>query len=401
MSNIIHSSNAHSIHRLLKPSSEVTQHDSPNGGIDCFLLEEYASKGGNMKRSVYYALKPYIPRFLQLALRRRYVDAQKKQTFPAWPIEEAVTTRVDAYEKTLAESAPSEQFHRISYWPCGCRFAFAITHDVEWDSGLRHAPALLEIENRMGFISSWNLVPERYPIDWKIVDTIRDAGNEIGIHGLKHDGRLFQSKKTFISRLTKIQEYASAWGAVGFRSPSTLRNSEWMMAMGFEYDSSFPDTDPYEPQPGGCCSPWPYFLGSMVELPLTMPQDHTLFEILNHTNLDSWHEKVTWLQKVGGLVLINVHPDYMMSIDRLRQYENFLSWMKEQSGMWHALPKDIARWWRDRDKSNLVASGGTWQVEGPAAAQASILRVYTRDNSIVRETMGSPLTIDAELVREA
>ncbi|MFZ4790767.1 MAG: hypothetical protein ACOYMW_07735 [Candidatus Competibacteraceae bacterium] len=390
MSKDTHAPSVHSVHQLLKPSSKVARHESPDGGIDRFLLEEYASKGGSMKRSAYYALKPFIPRSLQLALRRRYVEAQKKQTFPAWPIEEVVTTRVEAYEKTLAERSPSGEFHRIAYWPDGFRFAFAITHDVEWDSGLRHAPALLQIEKRLGFISSWNLVPERYPIDWKIVDALREVGSEIGIHGLKHDGRLFQSKRLFLSRLAKIQEYAHSWGAVGFRSPSTLRNAEWMMAMGFEYDSSFPDSDPYEPQPGGCCSPWPYFLGNMVELPLTMPQDHTLYEILKHPDLALWHVKVAWLQKVEGLVLINVHPDYMMSDGRLQQYEEFLSWMKEQRGMWHALPRDISRWWRDRDRSNLVASGGTWEVEEPAAARASVLRVYIRGNSIVRETIEEP-----------
>jgi peptidoglycan/xylan/chitin deacetylase (PgdA/CDA1 family) len=390
-SNNTYASDMHSVHRLLKPSSDVVQQANPNGGINCFLLEEYASTHGKMARSAYYALKPLMPRFLQLALRRRYVEVQKTQVFPAWPIEEVVIARVEAYETTLAEQSPSGMFHRISYWPHGCRFAFAITHDVEWDSGLRHAPALLEIEKRLGFTSSWNLVPERYPIDWKIVDVLREAGNEIGIHGLKHDGRLFQSKRRFFSRLVKIQEYANAWGAAGFRSPSTLRNAEWMTAMEFEYDSSFPDTDPYEPQPGGCCSPWPYFLGNMVELPLTMPQDHTLYEILKHTDLGVWYEKVPWLEKVEGLVLINVHPDYMISDGRLRQYEDFLSWMKEQSGMWNALPKDIAQWWRDRDKSNLVTTGGAWEVEGPAAERASVLRVYTHGNSIVRETIGAPI----------
>jgi hypothetical protein len=375
----------HSVHRLLKPAAEIAQFDSPDGGIDHFLYEEYTSKTRNIKRSVYYALKPYIPRSFQIALRRKYVEAQKKQTFPAWPIEDVITKRVDAYEMTLVENSPREEIHRISYWPNNCHFAFAITHDVEWDSGLRHATSLLEIEKRLGFVSVWNLVPERYPIDWKIVDSLREAGNEIGIHGLKHDGRLFQSKKMFLSRLAKIQDYANTWGAVGFRSPSTIRNAEWMMDMKFEYDSSFPDTDPYEPQPGGCCSPWPYFLGDMVELPITMPQDHTLYEILKYPDLALWEFKVAWLQKVGGLVLINVHPDYMMSDVRLRQYENFLLWMKEQSGMWHALPKDISQWWRDRDKSNLVASGRTIKVEGPAATRASVLRVYKGDNNIARE----------------
>ena len=50
-----------------------------------------------------------------------------------------------------------------------------------------------------------------------------------------------------------------------------------MPRLGFEYDSSYTDTDPYEPQPGGCCSYLPYFNESLVELPITLPQDHTVF----------------------------------------------------------------------------------------------------------------------------
>ena len=148
-------------------------------------------------------------------------------------------------------------------WPKGKKFSFVITHDVEWDAGLAIAPKLVEIEKRHGFVSSWNLVPERYPIDWSIVDGLRKEGLEIGVHGLIHDGKLFQSHKVFQERLVKIHYYAKEWGAVGFRSPSTIRNIEWMPELKFEYDSSYFDTSPYEPQPGGCCSIWPFYIGDL------------------------------------------------------------------------------------------------------------------------------------------
>jgi hypothetical protein len=153
-----------------------------------------------------------------------------------------------------------------------------------------------------------------------------------------------------------------------------------MKLMTFEYDSSFPDTDPYEPQPGGCCAVWPYFLGEMVELPLTMPQDHTLYEILRHQDLRLWNDKVDWLEAAGGLVLINVHPDYMMTSERLRHYEAFLVSMKERAGMWHALPKDVAGWWKDRDASTFRKTGERYTIEGPAADRASVVRVSATDS---------------------
>jgi peptidoglycan/xylan/chitin deacetylase (PgdA/CDA1 family) len=372
-----HSSNA--LIALLKVAPELEHRLSCDEPLERFLYEDYVEDNAACMRRAYYALKPIIPRAIQILLRQRYAASQETERFPSWPIETRILDLVAGSVRNALEGNDRAPLFGIAPWPDGNRFAFCITHDIEWDAGLRRAPALLEVEQRVGVVSSWNLVPERYPIDWSIVKELRNAGSEIGIHGLKHDGRLFQSKRIFRRRLEKIGKYAEEWGAVGFRSPSCLRNAEWMKAMNFEYDSSFPDTDPYEPQPGGCCSVWPYFLGTMVELPLTMPQDHTLYEILGHTDLGVWDQKAGWLERVGGLVLVNVHPDYMTTDQRLRQYEDFLLRMKQRANMWHALPKEIARWWRDRDASALEIRDGEPEVTGPVAGRAAV----------------APLTLDA------
>jgi hypothetical protein len=277
--------------------------------------------------------------------------------------------------------------HRLAFWPDGHRFCFVITHDVEWDTGLRRAPAIMELEKALGFTSSWNLVPERYPIDWSIVDGLKAHGCEIGLHGLKHDGRLFESLSLFTKRCEKIHAYARTWDAAGFRSPSTLREARWMSTMDFEYDSSFPDTDPYEPQPGGCCSVWPYFLGSMVELPMTLAQDHTLFEILGQKDISHWREKVGWIAEHGGVAVVNVHPDYMLTHDRLQLYEDFLRFMKTVPGMWHPLPREAARWWKERNLSAVRRGADGWHIEGPAAARGRILRTVSENGVVTDATV--------------
>jgi hypothetical protein len=360
---------------LLKVAFGQEQRVRCSEALERFLYEEYAADQTAWKRRVYYALKPLIPRKIQIILRQRYATYQTSRRFPAWPIETRVLDLFMEAVKGAVSGADQSPLYAIAPWPAGTRFAFCISHDVEGDAGLRRAPALLEVEQRVGVVSSWNLVPERYPIDWGIVNDLRFAGSEIGIHGLKHDGKLFQSKHTFSRRLRKIEEYARAWGAVGFRSPSCLRNAEWMKLMSFEYDLSFPDTDPYEPQPGGCCSVWPYFLGNMVELPLTMPQDHTLYEILGHTDLGLWDRKADWIESVGGLVLINVHPDYMETELRLQQYESFLRRMTQRAAMFHALPKDVARWWRDRHMSRLEMWDGKPAIVGAVAARGVAIQL--------------------------
>ncbi|QWZ09556.1 hypothetical protein KRR39_07330 [Nocardioides panacis] len=134
-----------------------------------------------------------------------------------------------------------------------------------------------------------------------------------------------------------------------------------MHELGCLYDSSFPDTDPFEPQPGGCCSILPFFLHDLVELPITLLQDHTLFEILEQRTSDIWISKADWLVKHRGLVNVLVHPDYT-DAHRLDVYAQLLEHLTGQAGGWHALPREVAAWWRlratlERDLAGRIPSG--------------------------------------------
>jgi hypothetical protein len=132
-----------------------------------------------------------------------------------------------------------------------------------------------------------------------------------------------------------------------------------MPDLGCRYDSSFPDTDPFEPQPGGCCSILPYFLGDLVELPITLVQDHTLFEILQEQDIALWRDKATWVAAHGGLVNVLVHPDYALTPDRLTRYDELLTFLAGLEDGWHALPRDVARWWRRRAAVEAAILSGT------------------------------------------
>jgi peptidoglycan/xylan/chitin deacetylase (PgdA/CDA1 family) len=296
----------------------------------------------------YYALKPMLPRATQLALRRLYARHQARRPFPAWPIE---TLRVDQLKhrfRAELQVRGGERVPFVNFWPERRRFAFILTHDVEGPRGVENIPRVLEIERRHGVRSSWNFVAEDYPIDPGLFPTLRAAGCEIGLHALHHDGLLFADRASFDAQLPRIHQVMREWEAVGFRSPATHRKSAWMHELDCLYDSSFPDTDPFEPQPGGCCSIWPFFLGNLVELPITMVQDHTLFEILRETSIQRWVEKSAWVASNHGLVNVLVHPDYMLSDRRLDLYEQLLDHLAGLAGSWHALPRDVANWWRAR-----------------------------------------------------
>jgi peptidoglycan/xylan/chitin deacetylase (PgdA/CDA1 family) len=299
-------------------------------------------------RRAYYRARPLLPRPVQLALRRSFTRVQGRATFPAWPVETAGDDLVQLVVE-LAEEATGVPLQAAPTWPHGRRWALVLTHDVETAAGLAAIEPLRRLEERYGFRSSWNLVPERYRTPDELARELRAAGHELGVHGLRHDGRDLASRRVLGRRLLGMRAAAARWGAVGFRAPATQRRWEWMPLLGFDYDSSYPDTDPYEPQAGGCCSTVPFFNGDLVELPITVPQDHTVFEILGYEDEAVWLEKIEFLRARGRMALLLTHPDYLPEGGRaFRAYERVLARYADDATAWRALPRDVAAWWRAR-----------------------------------------------------
>ena len=145
-----------------------------------------------------------------------------------------------------------------------------------------------------------------------------------------------------------------------------------MPTLGFDYDSSYPDTDPFEPQGGGCCTWLPFFNDDLVELPITLPQDHTLFVILRERDATIWREKAAVLRDRGGMALIDTHPDYLFDEPAASAYADFLEAYAEDTSAWRALPAEVARWWRRRAGTRLERDGTTWKAIGPGAGEAVI-----------------------------
>jgi hypothetical protein len=165
---------------------------------------------------------------------------------------------------------------------------------------------------------------------------------------------------------------ADRWSAIGFRSPSTQRDWQLMPRLGFVYDSSYSDTDPYEPQSGGCCTYLPFFNQSMIELPITLPQDHTLFCILQDAGADVWIRKAQFLRERNGMALVLTHPDYARDPRVAGGYRDLLEAFHGDDTAWRALPREVARWWRERAASALRRHGDGWRIDGPASVQGRV-----------------------------
>jgi hypothetical protein len=312
----------------------------------------------------YYAARPMMPRALQIWLRRGFARVQARTAFPRWPVETALHDLLGFLLRQLATVA-DEPVPWLSPWPDGKQWALVLTHDVEHQVGHDNVHLLADVERELGLRSSWNFVARRYTVSDEVVAGLRDDGFEVGVHGLYHDGRDLESFQTLQERLPEMRAHAERWGAVGFRSPATHRNWEWMPMLGFDYDTSYPDTDPFEPQGGGCCSWLPFFNRELVELPITLPQDHTLFVILREDER-RWVEKTDFLREHGGMALLNTHPDYMLEPERVAQYDRYLRPLAADETAWHVLPRNASAWWRRRAATQPLRDGSGWRAESDA-----------------------------------
>lgn len=290
-------------------------------------------------------LKPLIPRILQIKFRRALAKRAYLSARETWPIDPKSSKPPDGWKG----------------WPDNKKFALVITHDVDTLEGHDQCMQLAEIEKRHGFRSSFNFVAEGYKISERIIHDLKSDGFEIGSHSIRHKNP-FKSPDKFPALASQINRYLKEWNAVGFRSPSMYHNMDLLHHLNIEYDASTFDTDPFEPQPDGVGSIFPFWVvdrnnhKGYVELPYTLPQDFLLFILLQQKNIDIWKKKLDWIAENGGMALFIIHPDYINFNNKpdykkypALYYEEFLTYIKTkyEGQYWHALPKDMAHFWRD------------------------------------------------------
>jgi glycosyltransferase involved in cell wall biosynthesis len=324
---------------------------------------------------LYYLLKPLLPARLRLALRRWRANRILKRCAAHWPVYEAAGRRPDGWPG----------------WPSGKEFAFVLTHDVEGQEGLDRCRQLAEMEMEHGFRSSFNFIPEgAYQVPEELLKWLQENGFETGIHDLRHDGTLFQSRKSFGRDAAVINRHLESRGDGGFRAGFMLHRLDWLHALNIQYDASTFDVDPFEAQQDGVQTVFPFWVplpdpaadsfgggngaggtkaaprqsgpgrtadaNGYVELPYTLVQDYNLFVVLKARSIDVWKQKLCWLATRGGMALLDSHPDYMampgsapgdseFPVERYREFLNHVR-SEYEGRYWHALPREVAGWCR-------------------------------------------------------
>ncbi len=249
-------------------------------------------------------------------LRPRKSDSFKRRNFPI----DDLADRLD----------PSTEEKR-EFWEK--EFGIIMTHDIDTRGGYEYGfSKFVEMERDEDIVSTFNIVPNsfEYNIDPDYIKALVKDGFDFGMHGLHHDGKFaFLSSEEQRERINAAAMRADELSVPlrGYRAPWLHRTKvmiKHLTEAGFEWDSSFPDTD--ESTIGyastGCRSVFPYYplyhdgmqwqQSPMLEIPVSMPQDWTLlyyYKLSEDKILDIWKKKMDYIRSKGGLAVFILHPD--------------------------------------------------------------------------------------------
>jgi hypothetical protein len=353
--------------------------------VDNLRMERYcagslpwSNGSGNTSssRKLYYFLRPLLGVPIRKYLQRIHLRDWTNIAYPHWPVDLSVDLLLERIMVLFLNGGSGEEIPFVWFWPDGAPSCALMTHDVEQSAGRDFCSQLMDLDDSFRIKSAFQIVPEtRYSANETLFNEFRTRGFELSVHDLKHDGELFRNEEEFRRRAEQINLYAKEFGTRGFRSGAMYRRQEWYEAFDLSYDMSVPNVAHLEPQRGGCCTVMPYFIGAILELPLTTIQDYSLLHILGDYSIDLWKQQIEIVMKRHGLVSFIVHPDYIIEKRARGVYVDLLEHLaivRENKGLWIALPSEIDQWWRNRNQMNLVKVGETWTIQGPGADRAKV-----------------------------
>ncbi len=287
---------------------------------------------------------------------------------------------------------------RIAFWRKGKSHALAITHDVETRLGLEEgAGRCAEIESKLGVSSTWNIPSERYPLSSQLLISLASAG-EVGAHDTKHDGRLifdsFENKVERVGRCKSRLESICKKEVRGFRSPLLQHGRELLGALGkagYMYDSSAPSWEPLSPtsfRPHGVGTVFPFFVLGMLEIPVSLPQDHQLIRVsgLNTSEaVDELFRVSQWIRGVGGACVLLIHPDYEFGQpENTEEYYRLLEKFKSDPKCGILTLGELAQWWTHRANARIETHNGNLSIQcgdkdRPGDLELELVTGYDRD----------------------
>jgi hypothetical protein len=351
----------------------------------------------SVSHAAYYFLRPVLPVGVRRHIQRLNWLGWSRIAYPRWPVDVTVETLMKKAVVLVLERSGIREFPFIWFWPDGAPGCVTMTHDVEGPNGAAFCGELMDLDDSFGLKSSFQVIPVGPRIvntaTTELVGHVHRRGFEVNVHDFNHDGHLFRDRDLFLRRAAEINARGREFGSRGFRSGAMYRRQDWFSDLDFSFDMSVPNVAHLEPQRGGCCTVMPFFLGRVLELPLTTAQDYTLFHVMGDYSTGLWQEQIDRILDRNGLLSFIAHPDYLREPRAREVYADLLRLLvrlRAERHVWIALPSEIDKWWRNRQEMRLVQDGDSWRVEGPGSERAKVAFARLEGDRVVYETSPEP-----------
>ncbi len=216
------------------------------------------------------------------------------------------------------------------------------------------------MEEKYDLPSAWYVPTKHYKLNTEAVRQLANHG-EIGAHDTMHDGKLARlPRQKLVERLREAKrtlERVVDCPVRGFRAPLLQHNGEIVRALGkagYTYDTSVPSWEPKHPsfmKPYGIGTANPMRVDSIIEIPVTLPQDHQMLQVLGMTpkqTVEAWIELKGVVRDIGGICTILMHPSYEMAHPKnLSTYEDLINNLTIGDDAWLTVPSEIAHRYAD------------------------------------------------------
>ncbi|MAG08657.1 hypothetical protein CMO89_04235 [Candidatus Woesearchaeota archaeon] len=336
---------------IVKKGNRIIFNFDPVETIKFLMKERYYRP----KRRLYTYLPVHfhiLPGSSRKLMKKILFMFRKEKNFPSWPVEKSVELLRHVLLKCI-EAIEGRKI-KLDIWPKNKKYVICLSHDVETGGGFKRIPLISKIERKYSLVSSWSIVSNHYKIDFRLLDSLIKKGDEILLHGYNHDNKLISlDDKKIEKRFNSMARLKEKLKIKGFRSPCLLRSERLYSLLeknGYLYDSSSVDTekDSQISERNGCCTVFPYMIDGLVEIPLTLPQDaRLLFRSYNMEKMvKTWANKLEFIKKVGGVAVINTHPESHLSGNRknLKAYHDFLKYIRNDRSAWVITMKELAEY---------------------------------------------------------
>jgi hypothetical protein len=302
----------------------------------------------------------WIPPALKMALLRRALRVPlRRAAFPAWPADGFVEDVRAAIRDAALEAGILRD--PAPLWPDGRAWAACLSHDIDSAEAYRRDwwRPFADLEEAHGLRSSWHACTEHLPAARPALLELHRRGHEIAWHGPAHDYRIAWTPPDRIAAAARaFRDLLPDADPRGFRSPNFLRTPAlWEGLTGaMGYDSSARDTaaELFARHPRqGCGTVFPFFRGSLLELPITIPDDLSI-RCVRPDDAEAIAEiqigKLAWIRARSGMALALSHPEAWISLTpgSFGAYRKLVAAIAADRTAWTPLPRAVEAWWRAR-----------------------------------------------------